>query len=163
MTAARTALVTGSARGIGRAIARALHASGHAVTGLDILEQDPDDLAAAITADVADPAVPARIVTAHGPIDILVDNAALFIHKPLAEFTLDDFDRTIAVNLRATFLLAQAAAPAMAERGWGRIVNISSVGARTGGHLPVGRVQRDQGGHHLAHQGFRPQLPVVPA
>jgi 3-oxoacyl-[acyl-carrier protein] reductase len=133
MSARRTALVTGSARGIGRAIAEALAASGHAVTGLDVLDQDGDGLVAAVSADLADPAVPARIVSEYGPFDVLVNNAALFIHKPLPEFSLEDFDRTIAVNLRATFLLGQAAAPAMAERGWGRIVNLSSVGARTGG------------------------------
>ena len=47
--------------------------------------------------------------------------------------TLDDFERQVAINFRATFLFCQAAAPVMAHRGWGRIVNISSIGARTGG------------------------------
>jgi len=129
----RRALVTGSSRGIGRAIVEALAASGHAVVGVDILDQSSVGLATAVQADLADPAVPARVVADHGPFDVLVNNAALFIHKPLPEFSLEDFDRTIAVNLRAAFLLSQAAAPLMAERGWGRIVNLSSVGARTGG------------------------------
>jgi NAD(P)-dependent dehydrogenase (short-subunit alcohol dehydrogenase family) len=127
------ALVTGSARGIGRAIAEALATSGHAVTGLDILEHDDGPYEATLQADLADPAVPAAVISEHGPFDVLVCNAALFIHQPLPDVTLDDFDRQVAVNFRSTFLLCQAAAPPMAERGWGRIVTISSIGARTGG------------------------------
>jgi 3-oxoacyl-[acyl-carrier protein] reductase len=129
----RSALVTGSARGIGLAIAEALAASGHRVTGLDILEQGSGPCADVVRADLADPAVPAAVVAEHGPFDVLVCNAALFIHQPLPEVTLEDFDRQVAINVRGTFLLCQAAAPLMAERGWGRIVNISSIGARTGG------------------------------
>jgi len=68
-----------------------------------------------------------------GPLDVLVNNAALFIHKLLEALGVEDFDRMIAVNQRAPFLLCQATLPKMSERGYGRIVNISSVGARTGG------------------------------
>jgi NAD(P)-dependent dehydrogenase (short-subunit alcohol dehydrogenase family) len=119
--------------GIGRAIAEALAASEHEVVGLDVLEQDAGPCASIIQADLADPAVPAGVVDAHGPFDVLVCNAALFIHQPLQEVTLDDFDRQVAINFRSTFLLCQAAVPLMAERGWGRVVNLSSIGARTGG------------------------------
>jgi NAD(P)-dependent dehydrogenase (short-subunit alcohol dehydrogenase family) len=129
----RSALVTGSARGIGLAIAEALAASGHRVTGLDILDQEVGPCAAVVKADLADPAVPQAVIHERGPFDVLVCNAALFIHQPLPEVTLADFDRQVAINFRGTFLLCQAAAPVMAERGWGRIVNISSIGARTGG------------------------------
>jgi len=131
--AQRRALVTGSARGIGRAIAEALASSGHEVVGLDVLAQDAGPCTATVEADLADPAVPARIIDDHGPFDVLVCNAALFIHQPLAEVSLEDFDRQVAVNFRSTFLLCQAAVPLMAERGWGRLVNMSSIGARTGG------------------------------
>ena len=133
MTEARLALVTGSARGIGRAIAEALSASGHRVVCLDILEQPDGPCERVVEADLADPSVPGAVVSEQGPFDILVNNAALFIHQPLPEVSLDDFDRQVAINFRATFLLCQAAAPIMAERGWGRIVNTSSIGARTGG------------------------------
>lgn len=133
MSSPRRALVTGSARGIGRAIAQALSESGHEVIGLDVLDQDEGPLARSVQADLADPAVPAAVVAEHGPFDVLVCNAALFIHQPLDEVTLEDFDRQVAINFRATFLLCQAAVPLMAERGWGRVVNLSSIGARTGG------------------------------
>ena len=131
--APRVALVTGSARGIGRAIAEALAASGHRVVGLDILEQEEGPCERVLRADLADPTVPGRVIAEDGPFDVLVNNAALFIHQPLPEVTLDDFERQVAINFRATFLFCQAAAPVMAHRGWGRIVNISSIGARTGG------------------------------
>ena len=130
----RVALVTGSARGIGLAIGQALAASGHRVVGLDILEQEPGPYERVLREDLMDPTVPARVVAEEGPFDIVVNNAAIFIHQPLAEVTLADFDRQVAVNYRATFLFCQAAAPLMAERGWGRIVNVSSIGARTGGY-----------------------------
>jgi len=133
VTEQRVALVTGSARGIGRAIAQALTDSGHRVVGLDILEQDDGPCERTVLADLADPAVPAALVADHGPFDVLVCNAALFIHQPLSEVSVEDFDRQVAINFRSTFLLCQAVAPSMAESGWGRIINISSVGARTGG------------------------------
>ncbi|MDA3040655.1 MAG: SDR family NAD(P)-dependent oxidoreductase [Actinomycetota bacterium] len=134
----RVALVTGSSRGLGRAICEQLQASGCTVYGLDIIAQEPGHADRLVTADLADPAVPARVIgdilRDEGRIDILVHNAALFItDKPLPSVTLDDFDRQMAVNLRAVFLLSQLAAEDMAKRRWGRIIAISSVGARTGG------------------------------
>jgi 3-oxoacyl-[acyl-carrier protein] reductase len=138
MSDTRVALVTGSARGMGRAMAQVLADAGVRVVGLDVIEQDLGPLSRAIVADLADPAVPARavadVVGDEGRLDILVNNAAVYLWRhPLPEVTVDEFDRQIAVNLRAVFLLCQAAAEAMRPNGWGRLITISSVGARTGG------------------------------
>jgi NAD(P)-dependent dehydrogenase (short-subunit alcohol dehydrogenase family) len=122
----RRALVTGSARGIGRAVAGALAADGLEVIGVDV---EPGE---AIRADLGDAAECARVAAEAREVDVLVNNAAVLFRTPLEEFAVDEFDRTIAVNLRAVFLLSQALAPAMAARGWGRIVNVSSIGARDG-------------------------------
>ncbi len=135
----RRALVTGSARGIGRAIAEALTAEGTEVIGVDVLEQANAACARTIQADLADPDDCRRVVAESGAVDVLVNNAAILFRTPLEELTVEQFDQTIAVNLRAVFLLSQGCAPAMAGRGWGRIVNISSIGARDGrlAHAPA--------------------------
>lgn len=134
----RVALVTGSARGMGRAMCEVLAASGHRVVGLDRLDQDRGPLERVVAADLADSQVPARVVadvlSTEGRLDVLVHNAAVLIHDhPLPEVTLGDYDAQASVNLRAVFFLSQAAAEAMRPNGWGRIIAISSVGARTGG------------------------------
>ena len=129
----RTALVTGSARGIGAAICRSLKKEGMAVIGADIIDHEHGDVDWIIEVDLSDPAECERLISEAGAVDVLVNNAAIFFHKPIPEFTVEDFDYTIAVNLRANFLLRQGLVEGMAERGWGRIINISSVGARTGG------------------------------
>jgi NAD(P)-dependent dehydrogenase (short-subunit alcohol dehydrogenase family) len=138
MSDPRVALVTGSARGMGRAMCDVLADSGHRVVGLDRLDQDKGSLERIVTADLTDPLVPAQVVAEvlamEGRLDILVHNAAVLIHEhPIPEVTLDDYDLQTSVNLRAVFFLSQAAAEAMRPNGWGRIIAISSVGARTGG------------------------------
>lgn len=138
MTDPRVALVTGSARGMGRAMCEILAAAGHRVIGLDRLEQDRGPFERTIVADLLDRAAPQAIVddvlAVEGRLDIVVHNAAVFVpDHPLADVTLDDYDLQTGVNLRAVFFLSQAAAEAMRPNGWGRIIGISSVGARTGG------------------------------
>lgn len=138
MNQPRVALVTGSARGMGRAMCEVLAESGHRVVGLDRIEQDRGPLERSIAADLVDPAVPARVVAdilaTEGRLDVLVHNAAVFVPThSLPEVTLEDYDLQTGVNLRAVFFLSQAAAEAMRPNGWGRIIGISSVGARTGG------------------------------
>jgi 3-oxoacyl-[acyl-carrier protein] reductase len=128
----RTALVTGSAQGIGRAIAEALAADGHRVIGVDIRDQDSGPMVRTIRADLAEPAAIEAIAAEVEGTDILVNNAAVLVEKPIDETSVGDFDRSIAVNLRAPFLLSRAIGSGMKSRGWGRIVNISSIGARTG-------------------------------
>ena len=138
MSEPRVALVTGSARGMGRAMCEVLAASGHRVVGLDRIHQERGPLERTVSADLTDPAAPAGVVSevlaTEGRLDIVVHNAAVYVpDHPLPEVTIDDYDLQTSVNLRAVFFLSQAAAEAMRPNGWGRIIGISSVGARTGG------------------------------
>jgi NAD(P)-dependent dehydrogenase (short-subunit alcohol dehydrogenase family) len=133
VTEQRIALVTGSARGIGKAIAVELAAAGHRVVGVDVLDHGGPPFVATHKVDLADPAACQRLIREVGQVDVLVNNAAVLIRKPIPEYTLADFDTMIAVNLRAPFLLSRAVIGDMATRRWGRIINIASVGGRTGG------------------------------
>lgn len=142
----RVALVSGGSRGIGRAIVLALARQGAAVvanyrtgsadaeTVVDMVERG-GGRAMAFRADVScAEAVSAMMEAAKarfGNIDILINNAGVAPRRELKETTEADFDRTVAVNLKSAFLCTQAVLPAMQERGWGRIVNISSIAART--------------------------------
>jgi len=124
-TEPRVALVTGSARGMGRAM-------------VDRIAQRRGSLERTIEADLIDPAVPRQLVSdvvaTEGRLDIVVHNAAVYVWQhPLPEVTLAEYDLQTSVNLRAVFFLSQAAAEAMRPNGWGRLIGISSVGARTGG------------------------------
>ncbi len=149
---ARTALVTGASRGIGKAIAIALAEAG-ADVAVNYLQRKHEAeatvaavgrlgrKAAAFAADVSDAqavaAMVASIEKALGPIDILVNNAGIALRRSLEEITEADFDRTIAINLKSAFLCTQAVWPGMRARGWGRIVNISSGAARGAGGFGV--------------------------
>ena len=130
---ARTALVTGTAQGIGRAIAGKLAASGHRVVGADIKPHTDTALDDVIVADLGRIDECLRVVSEAGQVDILVNNAAVLVQEPFETFDMDDYEHVMAVNLRAPFLLGRELGPPMAARGWGRIVNVSSIGARTGG------------------------------
>ena len=144
----RVALVTGASRGIGRAVALALVEHGARVAVNYVSRAADADavvnaitanggMALAVRADVSDGAAVAAMiatVTAQfGPIDILVNNAGIALRRGVDDLTEADFDRTIAVNLKSAFLCTQAVVPGMRERGWGRIVNISSGAARGAG------------------------------
>jgi 3-oxoacyl-[acyl-carrier protein] reductase len=145
----RVALVTGASRGIGRATARQLAAEGAACAlGYAANAGAAQELAGEIAGeggralpvggDVGDPAAVHRIVARTeaelGPIDILVASAGIADQpRPLEEIPLERWDEIIRVNLRSAFLLAQAIVPGMRERGFGRIVFMSSVAAFTGG------------------------------
>jgi 3-oxoacyl-[acyl-carrier protein] reductase len=139
----RVALVTGGSGGIGAAICRQLAAAGVRVAVSYGSQRDPaerlaDEIGgAAFGADMEDPEAPRRLVaeteTALGPIDLLVANHGLARPAAYPDVDAAAFDRTLAVNLRAPFLLAQAALPGMRERGYGRILFMSSVAAFRGG------------------------------
>jgi 3-hydroxybutyrate dehydrogenase len=129
----RTALVTGAASGIGFAIARYLAAAGAHVVISDLpgepLEHAHAQLAGttAIAADLAERHAIARVVEEAGAVDILVNNAGLQHVSPIEEFPEEAWDRLVAVMLTAPFLLTKGFLPGMYERGWGRVINISSV------------------------------------
>lgn len=146
----RTALVTGASHGIGRAVATRLAGAGVAValgyrTGRAEAERLAAEIAAAgglavpVGGDVADPAALAGLLTAAeealGPLDILVSNAGRMRRQALADLTIDEWDLTMAEHLRAAFLLTQRLVPGMRERGWGRILLVSSLAAFTGGFI----------------------------
>jgi 3-hydroxybutyrate dehydrogenase len=125
----RTALVSGGASGIGAACARHLAQAGAHVTVLDVNAGQAEQLAAEIggaslVADLTDD----RAVSSLGiDVDILLNNAGIQHVAPVHEFPPEMFARILNLMLQAPFLLARAALPAMYERGWGRIINISSV------------------------------------
>jgi 3-oxoacyl-[acyl-carrier protein] reductase len=148
----RVALVTGGSRGIGKAIALTLAKAGAAIA-VNYRERGDDAAAvveaihktgrraAAIKADVSlGAAVRSMVYEVEerlGPIDILVNNAGMAAFRDLDNITENDFDRTIAVNLKSAFLCTQAVLPGMRARRWGRIVNISSIAARGAGGVSV--------------------------
>jgi NAD(P)-dependent dehydrogenase (short-subunit alcohol dehydrogenase family) len=138
--AGRVAVVTGGSSGIGAAMASALAQAGAAVV---LVARDADRLAAhakalreadcaaaEVSANLADRAEVARAATSaasvFGEPDILVNCAGVNLRPPLDRLTVEDWDRTMAVNLTAPFLLGQAFGPSMAARGWGRIINVTS-------------------------------------
>ena len=148
----RVALVTGASRGIGRAIALALANAGAAVA---VNYHEHEGLAAeavdsiraggrraiAVGADVSSreavETMVRRVEAELGSIDVLINNAGVATVRGLDDLTEDDFDRTIAINLKSAFLCASAVLPGMRANRWGRIVNISSVAARGGGAIGV--------------------------
>jgi len=129
----RIALVTGSARGMGRAMAEALAASGHAVIGVDRLDQDHGPMTRVLKVDLGSTDAIEGLLAEVDRVDVLVNNAAVLVERPIEETSIAEFDLTIAVNLRAPFLLSRGFGAGMRQRGWGRIVNIASIAARTGG------------------------------
>jgi 3-oxoacyl-[acyl-carrier protein] reductase len=143
----KVAVVTGAARGIGRATAVKLASHGHDVVIVDLLGPELDETAKLIEMagtkaqphiiDVSDyAAVRATvddIARRFGRIDVLVNNAAMVQPQRLAETTEEQWDRGMAVNLKSVFNWCQSVAPLMLENSGGRIINISSVAANTGG------------------------------
>ena len=162
----RVALVTGGSRGIGAATALCLAEAGADVAVAcgqhrDAAEEIAGKItglgrrAAVVSGDMADPDVPRRIIaeTAErlGPVDILVANAGTGTRADLDDVDVAAWDHVMAVNLRAPFLLAQAAVPGMRERRFGRIVFLSSVAAFLGGILSPQYTASKAGLIGLAH------------
>jgi 3-oxoacyl-[acyl-carrier protein] reductase len=146
----RVCLVTGASRGIGRAIALALAEAGGDVA---VNCRERMDQARAVAAEIAALGRRATVVQADvsrkaaveamveatrkalGPVDVLVNNAGMAVRRGIDDLTEDDFDATIAVNLKSAFLCTQAVLAHMRGQKWGRVVNISSGAARGAGAI----------------------------
>ena len=151
--AGRISIVTGGTRGLGAAITERLVDEGAHVAAVYV----GDEAAAAALAgrlagragsvsvhrcDVGDPeacrALVAEVLARHGRVDHLVNNAGVLVENTARRMTLDEWDTAIRVNLSSAFYLAQAVIPPMIERGFGRIVNVSSVTAVMGSPVEAG-------------------------
>ena len=132
----RTALVTGSTRGLGLAMAKALAAAGArvAINGrtADAVEAVVAEIDGAVAApfDVTDGDAVARAISELGQVDVLVNNTGIASRRELVDLPLQEWQRVLDVNLTSAFLVARAVAPGMIERGGGKIVNVASVLAR---------------------------------
>ncbi|NMO56600.1 SDR family oxidoreductase [Actinoplanes sp. TBRC 11911] len=137
-------LVTGARRGLGAAIAVGLACPGRTLLlhhlaasdeaeGVARLCRDLGADAELLDADLAGPAAVRDLASRAGPVDVLVNNAAKASNIEFPALTLDEWERTFAVNVTAPMLLAQALGAGMAARGWGRIVNVVSPTVRLGG------------------------------
>ena len=136
------ALVTGATSGLGRAIAVRLAAGGADVIvhGRDVergaatvaMIADAGGRARFIAADLSDPADITRLARDAGDVGVLVNNAGFSLFGPTADIAAERFDALFASNVRAPFLLVAAVGPAMASRGAGSIVNVSSMAGRIG-------------------------------
>ena len=149
VAAGKIVLVTGASRGIGKAIALALLDKGYRVAcGYHANRAGAADLetafanAFAVKLDVRDrKAVKAALAATKkhfgGPVEILLNNAAIADERPMETITDAAWDRMLETNLRGPFILAQECLPAMVKSGWGRIVNIVSIGGQWGGMRQV--------------------------
>ena len=138
----RVAIVTGAARGLGRAAAERLHERGASVAvnvrdreRAESLAREIGENVLAVPGDIAADGVPEEIVRQtlerFGRIDILVNNAALARSTRFPDLSADEWRHALEVNLTAPFLLTKAALPAMKAQHYGRIINISSTAGRT--------------------------------
>jgi 3-oxoacyl-[acyl-carrier protein] reductase len=144
----KVALVSGASRGIGRAVAVTLARAGadvavnyfssekEALETLDLV-RETGQRGILVQADVSRSSETAKMIHSVerelGQVQVLVNNAGIVIRKSLYEITEQDWDRVLAVNLKSAFLLTQAVFQGMRELHWGRIINISSTAAQTGG------------------------------
>jgi 3-oxoacyl-[acyl-carrier protein] reductase len=162
----KKALITGASRGIGRACALALAEAGADIAVNYLVREDKAKETLALVGrsgrravlaqgDVSKAGEVERVVREAeerlGPIDILVNNAGIAIQKPFDQLTEEDWDRTLAVNLKSAFLLTRAVLPGMRARRFGRIVNISSGAAQTGGVIGPHYAASKAGLHGLTH------------
>ncbi|WZH37894.1 MAG: SDR family oxidoreductase [Microbacterium enclense] len=130
-------IVTGGSGGIGAAIVDRFLADGARVVVLDRRAPAEQSASAFVAVDLRDPIDTRRAVgeaiETLGGVDVLVNCAGIFQHVPLLDITVDDWDRVLDINARATLVTMQAAAPAMLDARSGTIINIASMAAKQGG------------------------------
>lgn len=162
----RTALVTGGSRGIGRDAAIALAHEGVSVA---ITYRSQGDAAKDVQAEIEATGVSCTVLQvdvrdggqikqmvadaerALGAIDILINNAGIAVPRDLDTLTEEDWDDAILTNLTSVFRVTQAVLPGMRQRGWGRIINMSSVAAQIGGVVGPHYAASKAGLHGLTH------------
>jgi NAD(P)-dependent dehydrogenase (short-subunit alcohol dehydrogenase family) len=120
-------LITGGLGSIGKACATAFAVAGARLTVLDLPDATPPAGHGWLGVDLGDLAQAQARVAAAGPFDILVNNAALIINKPFEDFSIEEYETQLRVNSAAAFALARACAPGMKSKGWGRIINLTSL------------------------------------
>jgi 3-oxoacyl-[acyl-carrier protein] reductase len=162
----RTALITGGSRGIGADAAIALAREGVAVAityrrdhdAAESVRKQIEALGSKCTVlqlEVRDPAAirgaVAEAERALGTIDILLNNAGIAVARDLDSLTEEDWYDAIATNLTSAFLVTQAVLPGMRQRGWGRIINLSSVAAQIGGVVGPHYAASKAGLHGMTH------------
>lgn len=158
--AGRVVLVTGAARGLGAAIASGFARNGSSIVLVDVDHEGLERVAAGLEIDTArimvevvdladtgacEPLID-RSVARFGRLDVLVNNAAIIARAPLAEIQAETFEQVLRVNLLAPFFLARAALAPMRAARRGRIINIASMAARTGGTSDVYMYAASKGG-----------------
>ncbi len=143
----KTVLITGGTGGIGSALVRAFVAAGYNVaftyknnvSGADALAHETGALAVRADSASEEDVICAvgRTIDKYGRIDVLVNNAAISSFSLFTDLTLDDWNKTLAVNLTGAFLYSRAVIPDMLSRKWGRIINVSSMWGVTGASCEV--------------------------
>lgn len=170
--AAPVAVVTGGAAGLGEAITRRLHADGYAVAiadvnggGAAILARDLDHTAATARPYVADVRYRAaleclrdEVISDFGSVQVLVNNAARTQARPLLEITPEELESVMAINFSGTFHACQLFGAHMAERGYGRIVNLASLAGQNGGTATGGHYAASKGAIMSATKSFAREL-----
>jgi 3-oxoacyl-[acyl-carrier protein] reductase len=168
----KIALITGASRGIGKACATALAEAGADIAVNYLVQKEKAKETRLLIEQMGRRAILAQANVSRaedvermikeierelGPIDVLVNNAGIAIQKPFDQITEEDWDKTIAINLKSAFLLTQAVLPGMRARRFGRIINISSGAAQTGGVIGPHYAASKAGLHGLTH-GYAPLL-----
>lgn len=163
----RIAIVTGAAGGIGQAIVRAYLKLDYQVIGVDLSEELLRELSSSvgqdkhlhlIAADLSDSSSWKKVVQfcteSAGPPQILVNNAATIIRQRICDSTIEQWDRQVSVNLRAAYFLSKLCAEEMRRIEWGRIINLSSQAASTGGSADCPIYATTKGGIEAMTRAF---------